>query len=133
MARFMAIAMWAAWASTLACGGHIFIGFVSNPGGASSITGVVTAVSGGFIKDNNGFTQYTSVTFLNTGTEITVNFCGDQVQLFPLDVRVRADYTAGIVCSVLIRVVVDSEPTRSRRTALPQSRTLPTVQSPYGP
>lgn len=106
MARFRTIVLWAACASTLGCGGYTFIGFVSNPGGAASVSGVVTAVSSGYIEDKSGATQYTSVSFRNTGNETTLNFCGDQQRLFPIGVMVLVDYTAGIVCSVLTRVVV---------------------------
>jgi hypothetical protein len=93
----------------LGCGGYYFVGFVSNPGGNHSITGVVTAVNNGFISDPSGVTQYTAVTFMNAGSTITINFCGDQHHLFPIDTTVRADYTAGIVCSVLVGVVADNE------------------------
>lgn len=109
MAGIRIVVLWAACASSLSCGGYYFVGFVSNPGGATSITGVVVALSNGFVADPSGVTQSTAVTFLNAGSKTTLNFCGDQQRLFPIEATVRADYTAGILCSVLVRVVVDNE------------------------
>jgi hypothetical protein len=80
-------------------------------------------VSNGIIADPSGITQYTAVTFMNAGSEITINFCGDQQQLFPINAAVRADYTAGIFCSVLVRVVVDQERSESGDTACLQYKT----------
>ena len=108
MARLRIVALWAACATSLSCGGYYFVGFVSNPGGAASVTGVVTAVSNGFIDSPSGVTQYTAVTFLNTESKITIDFCGDQNRLFPIESTVEADYTGGILCSVLVRVMVDN-------------------------
>lgn len=108
MARLRMFALWAACTASLSCGGYYFVGFVSNPSGTASITGEVTAVSNGFINDPSGVTEYTAVTFMNAGSEITIKFCGDQQYLFPIDATVRADYTAGILCSVLVRVVVEN-------------------------
>lgn len=102
-------ALCAACVASLSCGGYYFVGFVSNPGGTTSIRGVVTAVSNGFISDPSGVTQYTAVTFINAESKATINFCGDQRSLFPIDTKVRADYTSGILCSVLVRVSMDNE------------------------
>ncbi|HET6178676.1 MAG TPA: hypothetical protein VFE61_17240 [Candidatus Sulfotelmatobacter sp.] len=117
MAGLKIFALWAACFSSLSCGGYYFVGFVSNPGGTTSITGMVIAVSSGFMADPSGVTQNTAVTFMNGGSETTIKFCGDQQHLFPIDATVRADYTAGVMCSVLVRVVVDNERTESRDTA----------------
>jgi hypothetical protein len=78
---------------------------------------MVIAVSSGFMADPSGVTQNTAVTFMNGGSETTIKFCGDQQHLFPIEATVRADYTAGVMCSVLVRVVVDNERTESRDTA----------------
>jgi hypothetical protein len=66
-------------------------------------------VNTGFISDPSGIAEFTAVTFMNAGGEITINFCGDQGHLFPTDATVRTDYTAGTLCSVLVRVVVGDE------------------------
>jgi len=85
------------------------VGFVSNPGGTASITGTVSGVSGGFVSDLNGITPTTEVAFENSGIAITMFFCGDQQSLFTLRTTVRAEYTAGVICSVLTKVVITSE------------------------
>jgi len=108
------IALLIACIPVASCGGLYFVGFVSNPGGTSTITGTVCAVSNGFVSAPSGISSITAVTFNNSGTAQTVNFCGDQQSLFPLNKRVRADYTAGAVCSVLGPVVIITEPVTSR-------------------
>ena len=90
----------------MSCGGSFFVGFVSNPGGNTSVTGTVSAVSSGFASGPTGQTSATVVTFVNSGTSITIYFCGDQQALFPINHPVRAEYTAGIACALLTRVVV---------------------------
>jgi len=93
----------------VSCGGFSFVGFVSNPGGSASITGTVTGVSSGFVSDLNSINPTTKVAFENSGITVTIVFCGDQQSFFPLDVNVRAEYTAGVVCSVLTKVVIINE------------------------
>ena len=89
------------------CGGSYFVGFVSNPIGSTSITGKVTSISSGFASSaSTGTTSVTVVTFTNFGSATTLYFCGDQKTLFPLDQTVRAEYTSGILCAVLVKVVV---------------------------
>jgi hypothetical protein len=96
--------------SIVGCGGSSFVGFVSNPGGIASITGTVTAVSGGFISDLNGITPTTTVSFENSEIAGTLVFCGDQQPLFPLNTNVRAaEHTAWVLCSVLTEVAIISE------------------------
>ncbi len=96
--------------ASLSCGGGIFfVGFVSNPEGNSSITGRIDAISSGFVSDPGGIAQITSVTFVNSDGATNVYFCGDQQHLFMINQTVRVEYTAGVVCSVLIRVVVVDE------------------------
>ena len=113
MAFLRIIALCAACISIVSCSGFSFVGFVSNPGGTSSITGTVFTVSGGFVSDPSGITQVTSVAFDSSGTPITLVFCGDQHALFPVNIRVHADYTAGIVCSFVTKVVIVGEPQNS--------------------
>lgn len=88
------------------CGAY-FVGFVSNPGGRKTISGTVSTVQLGFVQDITGETiVLTAVTFLNSGTETTLNFCGDQQEKFPLGSDVRADFNTGVFCSTLLAVVV---------------------------
>jgi len=100
------IALYAAIIPIVNCGGSYFVGFVSNPGGTISTTGTVSAVSNGVASDPSGTTPVTVVTFEHSGTAIIIYFCGDQQALFPLNQTVRADYTTGVVCSVLVQVVM---------------------------
>jgi hypothetical protein len=87
--------------------GASFVGFVSNPGGSQTISGTVSAVQLSYILDVTGETiPFTAVTFLNSGTATTINFCGDQRLNFPEDRQVRADFTTGVFCSTLLAVVV---------------------------
>src|SRR3954470_8291257 len=92
--------------ASVSCGDSFFVGFVSNPGGSSSVTGTVTAVNSGFASSPSGTTSLTVVTFDNSGTSITIYFCGDHHALFPINQSVRAEYTGGIACALLTRVVV---------------------------
>lgn len=115
MASLKIVVLLAACASSLSCGGYYFVGFVSNPGGTTSITGVVTIVSKGLIADPGGVTQYTAVTFTKAGAETTINFCGDQQHLFPIDATVKADYTVGALCAVIANVVVMDNDVQNRR------------------
>jgi hypothetical protein len=95
VARLSIIALLAACVSFVRCGGYYFVGFVSNPGGTTTITGMIITVSGGFLSDPTGITPFTAVTFATAGTAITVHFCGNQQELFSINKTVRADYTAG--------------------------------------
>ena len=89
------------------CGGFYFVGFVSNPVGARSVTGIVSAVASGFVSDPSGLiTPVTTVTFGNAGTAITLTFCGEHLQSFPINQHVQAQYTAGVFCNILLNVVV---------------------------
>jgi len=91
------------------CGGIYFVGFVSNPGGATKVVGVVSAVTLGFVSDPTGvITPLTAVTLTDAGTAITIKFCGDQKQWFPINQRIRAEYIAGVFCNVLQDAVVDA-------------------------
>jgi len=90
----------------LASCGSVFIGFVSNPGGATTVNGIISVVILGSSQHPGGLTTFTAVTFINPGNVVTINFCGDQRNLFPMNQSVRADFTSGLSCSVLIKVVV---------------------------
>jgi len=87
--------------------GHTFIGFVSNPGGARSVSGTVTIVQFGTMDDGHGtIITFTGVTFVQNSTASTVNFCGDQRKQFPINRFARADFTDGILCSMLHTVTL---------------------------
>jgi len=83
-----------------------FVGFVSNPGGATSISGTITVVNLAVLNGPSGATTFTAVTFINVGNAVTTNFCGDQRNLFRINDNVRADFNTGFNCSVLVQVVI---------------------------
>jgi hypothetical protein len=113
VASLRIIALYVACISIVNCSGFTFVGFVSNPGGTTSITGTVLTVNGGFVSDPSGITQVTSVAFDSSGTSITLVFCGDQHALFPVSIKIRADYTTGVLCSFVTKVVIVGEPQNS--------------------
>lgn len=87
----------------------IFVGFVSNPNGTMSVVGTITIVQLGVIHDPTGFAiTFTGVTFVDSGSAVTVNFCGDQRSHFPLNLVVRADFTTGVYCSTLLATTVSA-------------------------
>ncbi len=107
MSRRAIIAVLAGCALLASCGASTFVGFVSNPGVATSVRGIVNSVKDGFISDPTGvITPFTAVTFINSENAITVFFCGDQQHWFPMGEDVRAEYSPGIHCNVLLNVVV---------------------------
>ena len=88
------------------CGAY-FVGFVSNPGGSQTINGTVSTVQLTSIRDITGETVIlTTVTFMNSGTATTINFCGDQREKFPVGEDVQVDFNTGVYCSKLLAVVV---------------------------
>lgn len=90
------------------CGGVYFVGFVSNPGGGATVTGIVSGVNSGFVSDPTGaITPFTEITFMNTGIMITVKFCGDQRQWFPMNQHVKVEYIPGVLCNILLNVEAD--------------------------
>jgi hypothetical protein len=107
--HFRIIAFLACCIPLISCGGYSFVGFVSNPGGNTSLSGRVGDISSGFVSDPSGITPVTFVTFMTSDAAVKVYFCGDQRQLFSINQNVRVDYTAGVACSVLVRVVVVEE------------------------
>lgn len=88
------------------CSGFV-VGFVSNPRGTQTVSGMVTAVQLGFLHDPSGATiTFTAVTFMNPGNVVTINFCGDQGAEFPVNRSVRANFTMGVFCAALLSVVI---------------------------
>ena len=100
------VALYAICIGMGSCGGSYFVGFVSNPVGSTSITGTIVSVNIGFASAPSGMTTVTVVTFANGGTATTLYFCGEQQTLFPLNQTVRADYTSGVLCSLVVKVAV---------------------------
>lgn len=86
--------------------GSFFVGFVSTPGGNSSISGTVTIVTLQFFHDVSGTTTITAITFVDVGTSVTINFCGDQRNLFTLNQIVRVSFISELRCATLIAIVI---------------------------
>jgi len=82
------------------------VGFVSSPGGTSTVVGIVTTVEPQ--PTGSLAPTVTAVTFFDAGTSATMNFCGDQQSRFPLDLSVRVTFTTGSNCSTLVSVTLAS-------------------------
>lgn len=106
MKNLKILALCAGCLALMSCGGAFFIGFVSNPAGNTSFTGTVIAVSTGSASGPDGLTPVTVVTFTGSGVATILYFCGEHPALFPLNQTVRVEFTAGPLCSVLVRVEV---------------------------
>src|SRR5262249_52271627 len=87
------------------CGAY-FVGFVSNPGGTSTVVGIVTTVQPQ--PTGSLAPTVTAVTFLDAGTSVSMKFCGDQQSQFPLDQSVRVTFSTGSNCSTLVSVTFAS-------------------------
>lgn len=85
--------------------GVYFVGFVSNPGGNSTITGTVSVITVQFLQIVSSNTIITSVTFVSQGNSVTMNFCGDQHSLFNVSQLVTANFISGLNCSTLTTVI----------------------------
>ena len=86
-----------------ACGGYYFFGFVSNPGGTQTVTGIVSVVTFSFVQDATGMNaNVTAVTFVNSGSSNTITFCGDQRSKFHINNSDKVTFTTGVLCSSLV-------------------------------
>ena len=89
--------------SSAACGGFFVRGTVRT----STLQGSVDSVQLGNVIDQTGaIIQITSVTFLQEGIPFTIDFCDDQVVLFPLDETVLVDFDSGQFCATVVFVDV---------------------------
>jgi hypothetical protein len=89
--------------SSAACGGFFVRGTVQT----STLQGSVDIVQLGNVVDQTGtIIQVTSVTFLQDGIPFTIDFCEDQVILFPLDETVLVDFNPGQFCATVVFVDV---------------------------
>jgi hypothetical protein len=80
----------------------VFVGFVSNPVGKLSVSGTVSVVQLGLVKDVTGEQiTITAVAFLNPRTAITISFCGDQSSSFLLNQFVHAEFSQSVLCAAL--------------------------------
>jgi hypothetical protein len=91
----------------LVTGCGVFVGFVSNPGAATTVNGTVTVVHLIVMDSGKGTSvNVTAVTLVDAGKQADLSICGDHVGLFPLNQFVRVNLTTGTPCSTLMAVVV---------------------------
>jgi uncharacterized protein YceK len=87
--------------------GSIFIGFSSNQGIPTTVTGNVVSSTLVSINDHSGRPlTVTRVTLSNGGLANSFSFCGDQKVRFPLAATVKVEFTSGIDCLAITDVVV---------------------------
>jgi hypothetical protein len=88
--------------------GQTSVFFSSNPGFATSVTGIIITVDLNSTTGPNGIVlnTFTVVTIRSVSTTNTFSFCGDQRNQFPIGQDVRVDFNSGVSCSILIVVVV---------------------------
>ena len=85
--------------TTVSCG-DIFIRGAINPA-AQSVNGVVGIVQ--FSADSGGV-SITIITLTGSGMNHTLNLCGDQRDLFPVDRDVRVSFKPGTPCASVLSV-----------------------------
>jgi hypothetical protein len=89
--------------SVCGCGSKFFVRGALN---SSTISGTVSIVQLTTVVDGGSSVTVTLVTFLQSGTSSTMNFCGDQRMQFPVDQFVQANFTPGTPCASVIEIVV---------------------------
>ena len=85
--------------TTVSCG-DIFVSGAINTG-AQSTNGVVSIVHFGV---DSGGVSITVITLTASGTDHTLNFCGDQTELFPINREVRVNFKPGTPCASVLSV-----------------------------
>ena len=87
--------------------GSTFVGFTSNPGFPTSVTGTIITVELESTQGPNGeMNAFTVVSIRSVNTTNTFTFCGDQRNQFPIGQEVRVDFNSGVSCATLVVVVV---------------------------
>ena len=99
MNRLLALVVVALLLTTVSCG-DIFVRGAINPG-MQSVNGVVSIVQ--FSADSGGV-SITIITLTGSGMNHTLNLCGDQRDLFPVDRDVRVSFKPGTPCASVLSV-----------------------------
>lgn len=88
--------------------GTVTVRFVSNPQVPPSTTsGTIITISLGSVTDIHGNPlTITTVNLINAGLSSTLNFCGDQLDRFPIGSVVRVDFTPDTPCFILVNVFI---------------------------
>jgi uncharacterized membrane protein len=92
--------------------GAVFVGFVSNQGVPTTVTGKVLASSLLTINDRAGQPLTVTRVILSAGgLSNTLTFCGDQQVHFPLNATVKIEFTSNIDCMSLVDgVIISTDP-----------------------
>lgn len=89
--------------------GAVFIGFSSNQGIPSTVSGNVASSTLVSITVHTGQPlPATRVTLINGGLSNSFFFCGDQTGRFPLGATVKVEFTSGIDCMAIVEVDIIS-------------------------
>ena len=89
--------------------GSVFVGFASNQGVPSTVTGKVLSSSLVSMNDHTGLPlTITRVTLTSGGIADSLSFCGDQEVHFPMNATVKVEFTNNIDCMSIVDIVVVS-------------------------
>jgi len=102
MNRLVLLAVFAVLLSCIACG-DIFVRGVINPG-FQSTSGTVSIVQ--LNASSGSGVTITIITLLENNAASTLNFCGDQRALFPLEQQVQVNFRLGSLCASVLAVNV---------------------------
>ena len=102
MNRLLVVLVVACLLTTVSCG-DIFVRGAINPG-TQSATGTVTIVQ--FSASSGAGVSVTIITLTGNSTANTLNFCGDQRTLFPVDKQVQINFTPGQPCATVLTVTL---------------------------
>jgi hypothetical protein len=102
MNRLVLLAIFAVLLSCVACG-DIFVRGAINPG-FQSTTGTVSVVQ--LSASSGSGVTITIITLMENNAASTLNFCGDQRTLFPLEQQVQINFRPGSPCASVLAVNV---------------------------
>ena len=100
MHRLLFVTLIAALLVTTVSCGDIFVRGAINTG-TQSANGIVSIVHLGV---DSGGVSITIITLTGSGLDHTLNFCGDQTALFPVDREVSVNFKPGSPCASVLSV-----------------------------
>ena len=104
MKRLLSLTLgFALLAALCGCGSKFFIRGAINTG---TVSGTVSAVQLSIASENGASVTVTMVTFLQSGMPNSMNFCGDQRGLVPVEQFVRASFTMTPACASIVQVTI---------------------------
>lgn len=102
MNRLLVVLVLACLLTTVSCG-DIFVSGAINPG-TQSAAGTVSIVQ--FSASSGSGVSVTIITLTGNSTANTLNFCGDQRTLFPVNKQVQITFTPGQPCATVLAVTL---------------------------